>query len=91
MIESRLNPEENDSKRNFVSLPASSIEKQPYSSDEISFQLSFRFTCGNSFKVLIGVGLCLAIGWNIYATLNSRSTVPSQVPTLPQPSNFSVQ
>jgi hypothetical protein len=84
--EGKLNHDEHDSKRNFVALPsAPSAEKTSQNPDEISIQLSFRFVCGNSFKVLIGLGLCFALGWNVYNMLSSRNPPStSQVPALPQ-------
>jgi hypothetical protein len=91
-IDSRLNPEDHDSKRNFVSFPTPlPSDTKPQKLDEISIQLSFRFVCGNSFKVLIGIGLFLAVGWNIYLGLSHRdsnnqydSPIPLQSPTLPR-------
>jgi hypothetical protein len=91
-VDGRLNHEDHDSKRNFVSFPAPlPAEPKPQKLDEISIQLSFRFVCGNSFKVLIGIGLFLAVGWNVYLNLSNRysnnwldSPITLQSPTLPR-------
>ena len=92
-VDGRLNHEDNDSKRNFVSFPAPlPSDTKPQKLDEISIQLSFRFVCGNSFKLLIGIGLFLAVGWNVYLSLSNRylntrydSPITLQSPILPQP------
>ena len=94
-VDGRLNHEDNDSKRNFVSFPAPPAplppDAKPQKLDEISIQLSFRFVCGNSFKLLIGIGLLLTVGWNVYLSLSNRylntrydSPITLQSPALPQ-------
>lgn len=71
-----------DSGRNFVPSPTKAFpEVGQIKSDEVNIQFNFRFSCNNSFKILIGFSLSLGLAWNIYQ--NQRCSVPSSPVSVP--------
>jgi hypothetical protein len=73
-----------DSSRNFVPPPPKVFpEVGQIKSDEVNIQFNFRFSCNNSFKILIGFSLSLGLAWNIY--YSQRCSVPSSPALVPPP------
>lgn len=79
-----------DTRRSFIPPPIETLpdvnvdtEEEKAGPGEVNIHLTFKFSCSSSFKILIGVGLCLSLAWNIYS--NERRPAPPVPPAVPAP------